>query len=208
MPTETKPRRKTRKVPKRKPVDYLNRREAATLADVSLRSVDKAIEEKVVKPSRPSRQGTLLDRWDVLAIALIARAGLPLRPQTKKRINEWVHGFPSEKAFEETKELLLSDVLVLRSDAEVRQLAQRIYRYLEDRERHIEVSSEIQGGEPVIAGTRLPVRAVADRLNRGDSIDSLSEDYPTIPRDAFEAARVYAESHPRRGRPTRPWRDA
>lgn len=208
MPAKTKSRSKTRKAPRRRPVDHLNRREAATLADVSLRSVDKAIEEKVVKPSRSSRQGTLLDRWDVLAIALIARAGLPLRPQTKRRINEWVHGFPSEKAFEETKELLLSDVLVLRFDAQVHRLAERIYRYLEDRERHIEVSSEIQGGEPVIAGTRLPVRAVAERLNRGDSIDSLSEDYPTIPRDAFEAARVYAASHPRRGRPARPWRDA
>jgi uncharacterized protein (DUF433 family) len=178
------------------------------LADVSLRSVDKAIEEKVVKPSRSSRQATLLDRGDVLAIALIARAGLPLRPQTKRRINEWVHGFPSEKAFEETKELLLSDVLVLRFDTEVHQLAERIYRYLEGRERHIETSSEIQGGEAVIAGTRLPVRAVAERLSRGDSIDSLSEDYPTIPRNAFDAARIYAESHPRRGRPARPWRDA
>ncbi len=208
MSAKTKSRTKTRKAPRRRPVDSLNRREAAMLADVSLRSVDKAIEEKVVKPSRSSRQGTLLDRGDVLAIALIARAGLPLRPQTKRRINEWVHGFPSEEAFEETKELLLSDVLVLRFDAEVRQLAERIYRYLEGRERHIEVSSEIQGGEPVIVGTRLPVRAVAERLNRGDSIDSLSEDYPTIPRNAFDAARIYAESHPRRGRPARPWRDA
>lgn len=208
MPAKTKSRTKSRKAPRRRPVASLNRREAATLADVSLRSVDKAIEEKVVKPSRSSRQGTLLDRRDVLAIALIARAGLPLRPQTKRRINEWVHGFPSEKAFEETKELLLSDVLVLRFDADVRQLAERVYRYLDGRERHIEMNSEIQEGEPVIAGTRLPVRAVAERLNRGDSIDSLSEDYPAIPRDAFEAAQIYAESHPRRGRPARPWRDA
>ena len=178
------------------------------LADVSLRSVDKAIEEKVVKPRRSTRRGTVLDRSDVLAIALIARAGLPLRPQAKRQINEWVHGFASEEAFEETKELLLSDVLVLRSDAKFRRLAERVYRYMEGRERHIESNPGIQGGEPVISGTRLPVRAIAERMNRGESIDDLAEDYPEISKAAFEAARIYAESHPRRGRPARPWRDA
>ena len=188
--------------------DSFNRREAAVLAGVPLRSVDKAIEEKVVSPRRSTRRGTLLDRGDVLAIALIARAGLPLRPQTKRRINEWVHGLPSEESFEETKELLLSDVLVLRADAEFGQLAGRVHQYLEGRERHIESNPEIQEGQPVISGTRLTVQAVAERLNRGDSIASLSEDYPGVPPEAFEAARIYAKSHPPRGRPARPWRDA
>jgi len=177
------------------------------LADVSLRSVDKAIEEKVVKPTRAERRGTLLDQGDVLAIALIARADLPLSRSAKRRINQWVHGFPAEETFEEAKELLLSDVLVLRFDAKFGQVAKRLHRYLERRERHIDSSPLIQGGEAVITGTRLPVRAVAERLRRGDSIDDLVEDYPRIPRAAFEAARIYAESHPRRGRPAQPWRD-
>lgn len=189
-----------------KTTNSFNRREAAVLADVSLRSVDKAIEERVVKPRRSTRRGTVLDRADVLAIALIARTGLPLRPQAKRKINEWVHGFTSDEEFKETKELLLSDVLVLRSDTKFRHLAERVYRYLEGRERHIETDPQIQGGEPVISGTRLPVRAVAERLNRGESIDDLAEDYPGISKEAFEAARIYAESHPRRGRPARPWR--
>lgn len=178
------------------------------LADVSLRSVDKAIEERIVKPSRARRQGTLLDRGDVLALALIARANLPLSRPTKQRINEWIHGFPPDEAFEETKELLLSDVLVLRFDAEFGHLAKRLAHYLENRESHIEVRPGVQGGEPVIAGTRLPVQAVAERLHRGDSIDNLVEDYPGVPSDAFEAARIYAAAHPRRGRPVRPWRDS
>lgn len=178
------------------------------LADVSLRSVDKAIEEKVVKPSRSAKQGTVLDRGDVLAIALIARAGLALRPQTKRQINEWIHGFPGAESFEETKELLLSDVLVLRFDSEFHQLAEKLYRYLERRERYINSDLQIQGGEPVIAGTRLPVHSVAERLKRGDSVDDLVADYPGVPKAAFEAAQIYAQSHPRRGRPARPWRDA
>jgi uncharacterized protein (DUF433 family) len=206
---ETKAKSKTRTTTKTVAgSEYLSRREAAMFAEVSLRSVDKAIEEKVVRPSRSLGHGTVLDRGDVLAIALIARAGLPLRPQTKRRINEWVHGFFSEESFEETKELLLSDVLVLRLDSESHQLAERLYRYLKGRERYIEADPDIQGGEPVIKGTRLPVRSVAERLNRGDSIDDLVDDYPRVPKTAFEAARIYAQSHPRRGRPARPWRDA
>jgi Protein of unknown function (DUF433) len=45
------------------------------------------------------------------------------------------------------------------------------------------------GGEPVITGTRLPVRAVAERIKRGDTMADLCEDYPDIPRGAFEATR-------------------
>lgn len=188
--------------------DLFNRREAAVLAEIPLRLVDKAIEDRVVKPRRSRRRGTVLGPGDVLAIALIARTELPLRAQTKRSISEWVHGLTFEQALEHTAEMPLSDVVVIRFDTECRRVAERTCGYLKAREQHIESDPQIQGGEPVISGTRLPVYAVAERVNRGESIDSLAEDYPGISREAFEAARIYAESHPRRGRPARPWRDA
>jgi uncharacterized protein (DUF433 family) len=177
-------------------------------ADVSLRSVDKAIEEKVVKPRRSSKSSAALDSADVLAIALIARAGLPLRAEIKRQINRWVHGFLSEEKADEARELLLSEVLVLRYDDDARELAERLYSYLETRERFIDVNPNVMGGEPVISGTRIPVRAVAVRVEGGESIGDLCEDYPEVPQNAFEAALTYAQAHPRRGRPARPWRDA
>jgi len=39
------------------------------------------------------------------------------------------------------------------------------------------------------------------RLTSGDTIDILKEDYPDIPRQAFEAAFLYAQTHPQVGRP-------
>ncbi len=188
--------------------ESFSRREAALLADVSLRSVDKAIEERVVKPRRSSKRIAALDSGDVLAIALIARAGLPLRAETKRQINQWVHGFLAEDKVNEAKELLLSEVLVLRYDDDARELAERLFAYLETRERFIESNPSVMGGEPVITGTRIPVRAVAVRLDSGESIADLREDYPGVPQEAFEAALTYAQAHPRRGRPARPWRDA
>ena len=81
-------------------------------------------------------------------------------------------------------------------------------RYRKARDRYITSDENILGGTPVIAGTRLTVYAILGRLQDGDSVDDLVEDYPEIPREAFEAAEIYAKTHPLRGRPSgRPWRN-
>jgi uncharacterized protein (DUF433 family) len=193
----------------RKPskADLLNRREASALAEVPLRSVNKAIEEQVIEPASSATQGGDVDRWDVLSLALIARTELALGAETKRRINRWVHGFPRDEALDETRELRVSGLLFLRIDTDFVRLAERLGDYLDWRERRLRVDPSIQGGEPVIAGTRLPVRSVGARLKAGDTLVDLAREYPEIPASAFESARIYAESHPRRGRPARPWRD-
>jgi uncharacterized protein (DUF433 family) len=185
--------------------DLFTRREAAILADVSLNTVDKAIEEKVVK-ARRSKAATLLAGDDVIVIAMIGNAGLPLQRKAKREIRRWVHEVRPHIS-SKTEELLLGDLIVLRPDQHVRAIAKQLEHYGEGRERFIESKPDVMGGEPVIAGTRLPARAVAERVKRGDSIEDLREDYPHVPRQAFDAALVYAQSHPRRGRPARPWRE-
>lgn len=184
-----------------------SRREASLLAGVPLKTVDKAIEERVVKARRSKSAGTLLDADDVMALAVIGRAGVPLRSQAKRKIRRWLQEaqpYGSGKR----PELQLSDVVVIRLDPAFRDAFKQMSSYQEGRERFIESNSEIRQGEPVISGTRIPVRAVAERVKGGETIDDLIEDYPKTPRRAFEAALIYAQTHPRRGRPTRPWRDA
>lgn len=80
--------------------------------------------------------------------------------------------------------------------------------YMVARERFIESRADILGGTPVICGTRITVYSVAGRIKGGDRIKYLVTDYPTIPREAFEAAELYDRLHPMLGRPTkvsRPW---
>jgi uncharacterized protein (DUF433 family) len=197
-----KPRVQTRSSRDRR---SFNRHEAAFFAAVPVRQIDKAIEEKVVKPWRPNAAATYLDGADVLTVAVIAKAGVQLSRKTKKQIRTWIESAFGAPGVDH--ELALSDVLVLRLDSEIASMARRIDSYRERRERYIEANPEVQGGEPVLAGTRLPVNSVAARLKSGDSLDDLVVDYPGIPKTAFEAARIYAETHPRRGRPVRPWRD-
>ena len=41
---------------------------------------------------------------------------------------------------------------------------------------------DILSGEPVFAGTRVPVRTLTDHLEAGDTIDTFLEDFPTVRR--------------------------
>lgn len=66
---------------------------------------------------------------------------------------------------------------------------------------------EIMGGTPTIRGTRITAEAMRGRLAGGDSVESVLEDYPYLNRQTVEAAALYAEANPLRGRPAgMPWR--
>lgn len=47
----------------------------------------------------------------------------------------------------------------------------------------IQRSDEILGGTPVFAGTRVPVQALFDYLEGGDSLDEFLEDFPAVSRE-------------------------
>ena len=49
--------------------------------------------------------------------------------------------------------------------------------------RVITISPEIQSGEPVFSGTRVPVKNLFDYLKGGDSIDEFLADFPSVSKD-------------------------
>lgn len=82
-------------------------------------------------------------------------------------------------------------------------------RYRASRDVHIVSDPETLGGTPAIQGTRITVYSVLGRLQDGDGVDDLVADNPNVPREAFEAAAIFARAHPLRSRPGgRPWRNA
>jgi uncharacterized protein (DUF433 family) len=46
---------------------------------------------------------------------------------------------------------------------------------------------EIMGGTPVFRGTRVPLQALLDYLEAGDSIDEFLEGFPTVTREQVMA---------------------
>lgn len=188
------------------PDEYVfNRREVAQFADVSLASVSKAIEHRAVSVKYGAKREVLLDAAGLMTIAVLNEAALPLPKDIKQRLGTWVRSDasrsdPSIKTFE------VSPAVAIFVSANVRRLSEEAQRYAAARERWIEVNPDLKGGEPVLRGTRITAHGVAQRLDGGETLDELREDYPDLPVEAFETARIYARAHPRRGRPTPPWR--
>jgi uncharacterized protein (DUF433 family) len=183
----------------------LTRREVVEVVDVGLNALDKAIEQGVVKVHR-RLNASWLGSEDVGVLVLLQKAGLPLPLKVKRRIRRWVRETEPYRSGHES-ELQISDALIVRWSAEDSDAVVAAESYARLRDEWIETNPSIKGGEPVIRGTRIGVRAVAQRLDDGDSIEALTEDYPQIPAEAFQTAYTYAKAHPPRGRPTRPWRN-
>lgn len=179
----------------------MTRREAAELSGTTLGTVNKAIEQKVLRGQR--RQGrTLLAPGDVAALALLSQTRVSLPVVVKRRVAVWVRSGPEVDA-----ELRLDGALAVRVGPEIEQAVQRARRYIELRERLVAVDPEVRGGEPVIKGTRVPVRSLARQIELGEKPEILREEYPFLSEEAFELAPLWAKANPRQGRPARPWAD-
>jgi uncharacterized protein (DUF433 family) len=177
----------------------ITRREAAELSGTTLGAVNKAIEQKVLR-TKLRKGRMLLAPEDVGALALLAQTRVVLPVAVKRRIVAWARGGPEVNA-----ELALDGALIVRMSPEVAEAVKRAERYVQLRERLIEVNPEVCGGEPVITETRVPVRSLARLIELGETREVLREDYAHVPEEAFELAPLWAKANRRQGRPSRPW---
>ncbi len=63
--------------------------------------------------------------------------------------------------------------------------------------------SDVMGGQACFAGTRVPIDNVLASLDKGIAKERLVASYPFLTDAHIDAARVYRQVHPRRGRPPR-----
>lgn len=187
-------------------------REVAVLSHTPLRLVEKAIEEAVIpvrllRPSTGGRPRRLLPGYAVGYARLIGRLDLSLRRDQKKRLAAALAAFGSAAGIPDRLEIAPAvEIDIARLLGEV---AIAAARYREARDRLIVSDPGIQGGTPVIRDTRITVYAILGRIDGGEGIEEILEDYPYLTWDAVEAAATYARAHPLVGRPgDRPWRRA
>jgi len=60
---------------------------------------------------------------------------------------------------------------------------------------HIQKDPAICGGDPVIAGTRIPIRLIYLRARAGDSVESIQRTYPHLTLAQIHDALSYAYDH-------------
>lgn len=186
--------------------------EAAHLAGVSTKLIEKSVESGILRPDKVT---------DGLTRRLTRRLPLAAVPYLSAINDEWLRDLPvarkrriwtivsrSRLEAEATLcEVRLNDTITLDLEGLAGARTRMAYAYRVARDAHLVADEAILGGTPVIRGTRLTVYAVLGRLEGGDTIADLVEDYPDIPPAAFHAAETYARTHPQRGRPSgRPWR--
>jgi uncharacterized protein (DUF433 family) len=169
--------------------------EAAAVSGASLAYIQKAITmQKLPVQAAGLAKRRQLDRTAVLAIALSE-----VLPKDIHLSVETTYGFLL-KGLAEGDELVVGDMVRIDTRKALKETRERLALYERAREL-IVCDPEIMGGAPTIRGTRITAHAVAGRLDDGDSIESILEDYPYLDRETVEAAALYAKANPPRGRP-------
>jgi uncharacterized protein (DUF433 family) len=179
----------------------LTRREAAEIGGLPLNAIDKAIEHGVIKPRRRGGK-SLLPAHEVALLVLLRQMDVALPAKAKARLRNWLAHLQPQAV---GSELELSEALRVAMTEDAAQTIERAESYAHRRERYIERNPAVMGGEPVIRGTRVPVRTLARLIETGEAHEVLREDYPHVPEEAYAVAVQWARANPRRGRPRRPW---
>lgn len=179
---------------------FLTPSEVAILADTSTSVVEKAVEQKVLASTRSAHPKRRLLPLHAVALAAAAKSlGRRLTVNDKKLVARQLARL--SPAALKTAKIEVAPSVVLHIGSLTREAVERAERYTTARDSWIEMVEGVQGGRPVIKGTRLTVSAIHGRMSSGDTVEHLVADYPDIPREAFEAAFIYGKTHPKVGRP-------
>jgi uncharacterized protein (DUF433 family) len=179
----------------------LTRREAAEIGRVPLGAIDKAVEQGVLRPRRTAGK-PLFPTHEVGLLVLLRQVEVQLPLRAKRRLRTWL----AERGAEAVgSEFELSKALRVEMTEDVAQAIERADEYVRMRDRYVERNPAIMGGEPVIRGTRVPVRTIAGLIEQGEPRETMREDYPQVPEEAYAVTVLWTHANPRRGRPSRPW---
>jgi uncharacterized protein (DUF433 family) len=177
--------------------------EAAAFSGASLAYIQKAITmQRIPAQAVGVSKRRKLDRLALLAFAL-AEALPPdvsMSVETAYRL--------LMKGITEEGEVVLDDIVRIDTRKALQNTEERLALY-ERAQELIVCDPAIMGGAPTIRGTRITAHAIAGRLDDGDTVEILLEDYPYLDRETIEAAALYAKANPPRGRPAgKSWRRA
>jgi uncharacterized protein (DUF433 family) len=181
----------------------VNVREASFVTGVPVKAVNKAIDAaKLRRGVVRRRRERLLNREGVLLLALEKeleqRVSIEIRPNVRAEFLKAITTIDQQPDF--VVRLGASLVLVI----EVKTLKERIDTRWERLSRalnEVVEDPEVQAGAPTFKGTRIMVWPIVEALKHGESEAELLKHYPALTREKLEAAKLYAEVRPRRGRP-------
>jgi uncharacterized protein (DUF433 family) len=176
--------------------------EVAVLSGTTKSAVEKAIHQRIFRVRKMTVPGSrrrvrTVDEAALYYLVVQRRIAVHLQNQQKKRLYAHIRsalrgGTPW--AWE------LSPGLTLDTEHVIEDVRGAVETYAEARDRFIELNPQVLAGSPVIRDTRISVYGIAETLAGGESPEALAQEYE-VPIEAIRAAALYAEAHPRMGRP-------
>ena len=176
----------------------LTANEAAAVTGLSEAEVRKDVQLGVLEPGSPPR----FDEPELVYMKARRDLGFQLSVEDRKRLL----GAISTALAEGAPEVRLGAAWVLRVGESFAGVREQISRFESWKAERVSSVPDVQGGEPVFVGTRLPVRDIASRLLRteldpGALQAELLEDYPYLSAEDLAFARMFGLAYPRIGRP-------
>jgi uncharacterized protein (DUF433 family) len=174
---------------------------AAAVTGLSLKSVQKAIDLKLVPWRRVREKGAAkryLTQTAVLCLYLQAEGlhHLPLR--ARKVVFKAITNSPRQP------KLSLGPAISVDIAGARKRLAVSL-QALKKAEHMVTSDAAIMTGAPVFKGTRIPAHTIAEIVNAGTPIAEILEGYPTLTAEQVRLAPIYAKANPLHGRPRDPW---
>ncbi len=172
-------------------------REVAAVSGADLRVIEKAINTRAIPARTVGRaRRRQLDETALLAFALAEAlpTELHLPPGAAYQL------LLRDSNVNDRGELAIGDLVRIDTNKALAAARRRLELY--DHARQLIVRDpKILDGAPTIRGTRITAQSILGRLEAGDGIEKVLEDYPDLDRETVEAAAIYAKANPPFGRP-------
>lgn len=182
--------------------ELLTLNEAAVVAEVSVRNLNRVIDERILPDHFVSvAEGRRRVRSDGCGYVRFY-FGMAERLTADARANV-IYAFSHDQLTAPGSWVYKDDVLTLNVGRFFKETRARHDKLRRARERVVE-DPAILGGTPTIKGTRIGVHDVAAAVAAGSTAERLRAAYPGLSDEDVELAVLYAEANPPRGRPRRP----
>jgi uncharacterized protein (DUF433 family) len=187
--------------------------EAAVVASVTVRDVNRVIDERILPDELYAiakdrtrllfvNSCVLISFYFKTANQLTAEERIKTIADASTRLPSSLIREGSRRSASRSKWVVTEDFLTIDLAPFVKSVQEQFSRLQQARALVVE-DPEILGGTPVVRNTRIPVYDVAASAAAGISTDRLLFAYPGLTARDVELAALYAEANPQRGRPRR-----
>jgi uncharacterized protein (DUF433 family) len=168
--------------------------EAAYVAGVTEKIVNREIDARIMRVLGRSHHRAV-SGLDVLYLGATRGVREDMSPQLRKRLHEAI-----TTAVKEARKIAKLDMFELPIAALEKEMRQQFDALERMKRGLIESRAGVRAGEPVVKGTRIPARQIADLARQGAKGEELQHEFD-LTKEQIEAAIIFDRVTPKRGRP-------